>query len=145
MLAQETIRNTAGDYPPLLSEQSKHYGLWARICTAAFAEVNISTTIQFFPWKRGYRLAKDGEWDATMVWFYSPERERDFYYSEPFDNSNFIFFYLKTLPFDWKTLTDLKGFRICGVLEYTYPRKFLDAAAATPFKWGKDLFFILSI
>ncbi len=132
--AQETVRITTGEYPPFLSEQFKHNGLWARICTAAFATVDIDTEIRFYPWKRAYIAAQKGEWDATLGWFHSPQREQHFYYSDPVFTDDFVFFHLAATPFQWETMNDLQGMTIGGTLEYTYTPEFLDAAQAGIFE-----------
>jgi polar amino acid transport system substrate-binding protein len=52
------------------------------------------------------------------------EREADFYFSEPLLDEQFVFFHLKTVPFDWQRFDDLTGMTLGGGLEYSYGPQF---------------------
>ena len=93
--AQETIRITNGEWPPYLSEKLKHNGLASRIVREAFELEGIQVVYDFFPWNRSLMLAQTGEWDGTAVWLRSPEREQEFYISDPVVQSTYVFFHLK--------------------------------------------------
>ncbi len=113
--AQSTIRLTNGEWEPYLSENLKHYGVVSHIVSEAFKLEGIKVEYGFFPWGRAMRLAKFGDFDGTLVWFHNPEREKDFYISVPVLEVKFVFFHLKSLPFTWETIDDLKG-RTIGML-----------------------------
>lgn len=125
--AEETIRIATGEYPPFLSENLKHNGVGLRIIREAFAFEDVKVEYGFFPWKRSYRFAKDGDWDATATWAHKPGRDKEFYFSDPLYESSSGWFHLKTYKFDWKTLDDLKGIPIGITTGYTYDTAFLQA------------------
>jgi polar amino acid transport system substrate-binding protein len=125
--AQETIRITNGEWPPYLSEKLKHNGLASRIVREAFELEGIQVVYDFFPWNRSLMLAQTGEWDGTAVWLRSPEREQEFYISDPVVQSTYVFFHLKKRNFSWKTLEDLKDYRIGGTFGYDYGEAFQKA------------------
>lgn len=121
------VRLANGEWPPYQSEHLEHYGLASRIVTEAFALEGINVEYGFFPWNRSFMLAKKGRWDGTLVWSYSEERAKDFYYSDPVIHSTWVFFHLKTIPFDWNTIDDLKPFKIGGTIGYFYDKEFQEA------------------
>ena len=129
-LAEGTIRITNGEWSPYLSEKLKYYGVASRIVTEAFSLEGIKAEYGFFPWKRALLLAQKGKWDGSVVWSYTEDRAKDFYYSDPVVKCKWVFFYLKTTSFDWKVIDDLRGFRIGGTLGYKYNPDFEAAEEA---------------
>lgn len=126
-IAHETIRISTGEFPPYLSENLKDNGIGLRIIREAFALEGIKVEYGFFPWKRSYKLAKQGEWDATATWGYNAEREKNFYFSDPLYPAISAFFHLKSFKFDWKHLSNLKGLTIGATETYAYTPEFLAA------------------
>ena len=122
--AQDRIRITNGEWPPFLSEKLPHFGAVSRIITEVFALEGVTVEYGFFPWKRSYKLAESGEWDATAVWVYSEERARAFHFSESVLTSQNVFFYLKNLPIDWESLDDLADIKIGASIGYYYGEAF---------------------
>ena len=129
-----SVHITNGEWPPFLSENLVHYGVASRIVTEAFAAEGIRVEYGFFPWKRAFLLAQKGKWDGSAVWSFTEERNQHFYYSDPVIETKWVFFYLKTTKFDWKTIDDLKAFRIGATLEYEYEKAFEDAEKAGKIK-----------
>lgn len=80
--AEDTIRIASGEWPPFYSENLEYYGLDSRIVTESFALEGIRVIYRFFPWKRSYEYSKAGEWDGTIGWPHSKEREKFHYYSK---------------------------------------------------------------
>lgn len=119
--AGETVRLTNGEWAPYLSQNLPHHGFASHIVTAAFNAVNIEVKYRFFPWKRSYKLAREGEYNGTLVWVYTPERAKSFYYSEPVVIDHEYLFHLKSRPLDWQRVEDLNGLRIGGTLHTVYP------------------------
>ncbi len=126
-IASETIRLTSGEWPPYFSKDLKHYGVGSRIVSEAFALEGIKVEYGFFPWKRSLILAKEGEWDGAVGWEMSSGKEPDFFASNQVWESPWVFFHLKSYPFDWKTFDDLKNVSIGGTLGYMYTPGFLEA------------------
>lgn len=128
--AEQKVRITNGDWPPYLSENLKHYGVISRIVTEAFAVHNVVVEYDFFPWGRAYVLAKEGDWDGSVVWYYKEERAKDFFFSEPVIEMKQVFFYLKSSSFNWKTYDDLKGIYVGATIGYFYSESFDKAEKA---------------
>ena len=118
--AEETIRITNGEWGPLLSEYSYEYGVASHIVTEAFKAVGVKVEWGFFPWKRAFIIAKEGEWDASAVWKRSKERENDFLFSAPVVSEEGVFFHLKDFKFDWTDMDSLKKYKIGITAMYDY-------------------------
>ncbi len=127
--AQEVIRLTNGDWQPFMSKNGPHHGIASHIVTEAFALAGVEVEYGFFPWKRSFKLAKEGKWDGSAVWWDKAERHQYFIYSDPVIPSITGFFHLKSIKLDWNTYEDLREIRIGGTLGYTYGKEF-DAAEA---------------
>ncbi len=126
--AQTTINITNGEWEPYLSQYSHQYGIDAHVVTESFKLEGININWGFFPWKRSYQLAKNGnEWHASAAWWPSDETKADFLVSDPISNTSFVFFHLKSKVFDWQSIKDLAGLKIGGTLEYDYGREFMNA------------------
>ncbi len=128
--AQDTVRLTNGEWPPFMSENLKHFGVASHIVTEAFASEGIRTEYGFYPWKRSYMLAEKGKWDGSVVWSRSPERDEDFYFSDPVIISKEVFFFLKEKKFDWNNMEDLKNITVGASLGYFYGEDFKKAEEA---------------
>ncbi len=128
--AGENLNIAFGEWPPYLSESLEDKGVVANLIKDIFAEEGITVNPTFFPWARAYGETASGGQDLTGVWMHKPEREIDFYYSEPILTEKFVFFHLKTYPFEWTDLSDLKKLGIGGGIGYSYGPEF-DSALDT--------------
>ncbi|MCP4687520.1 MAG: amino acid ABC transporter substrate-binding protein, partial [Desulfobacterales bacterium] len=97
--AEETITLTNGEWPPYMSERLEHHGVVSRIVVEAFALEGVRVEYSFFPWIRALSLAKAGAFDGSVVWWKTPEREKDFFFSDPVLDVRYVFFHLKSNPF----------------------------------------------
>lgn len=127
VMAEEPVRLTNGEWPPYCSQTLKHHGLVSRIVTEAFAVEGIKVEYGFFPWKRALVNVEDGTWDGSPGWYYSEERAQYAYYSDPMIDYHNVIFHLKSTPFDWKEVEDLKGIPIGGTRGNVYGKKIEDA------------------
>jgi polar amino acid transport system substrate-binding protein len=116
----ETIRITNGEWPPFTSERLAHKGPLSRIVTEAFALEGITVEYGHFPWKRAYDYAKTGKWDGSVGWAPTPKHLHDFHMSTPVITVDKGLFHLKNIPFDWKSIDDLRGWRVGGTAGYAY-------------------------
>ncbi len=117
--ATDNIRITTGEWEPYISKILPGNGIVPSIITQAFERENITVTYGFFPWGRSMALARSGSWDASAVWFYHPEREKDFLHSDFVLATEEVFFHLTSREFDWTDWTDLKEMNIGVTASYT--------------------------
>lgn len=114
------LQISVGDWPPYLSTDQRHNGVIAHIIRDLFAEEGYQVSFRFLPWPRAYSAAAAGQYDATGVWMHKDEREADFLFSAPLLDEQFVFFHLKSQPFDWQSFDDLAGMTLGGGLKYSY-------------------------
>lgn len=124
---EPVVRVTNGEWPPYLGERLPHFGIASRIVTEAFKRQGIAVQYGFFPWRRALLLANTPDWDGAAVWLKSAERERDFYFSDPVIDSDYVFFHLKAVPFSWTSVDDLSRYRLGITNEYFYGPAFMAA------------------
>ncbi|KOO17042.1 ABC transporter substrate-binding protein [Vibrio xuii] len=120
------IRIAAGEWPPFIGQQLEGFGHVGQTIEKVFAAQGYQVEFHFFPWKRAYKKASEGEFVATAVWMYAEEREEFFWFSDPVAQEKFVFFHLRDTPFEWTNLDDLKGKLLGGGLGYSYGEE-LDA------------------
>lgn len=118
------LQISVGDWPPYLASNLKHNGVVAHLISDLLADEGYRVSFQFLPWPRAYSAAAAGRFDATAVWMHKSEREADFLFSAPLLDEQFVFFHLKSLPFDWQQFDDLTGMTLGGGLEYSYGPQF---------------------
>ncbi|WP_431685636.1 substrate-binding periplasmic protein [Hahella sp. NBU794] len=128
--ADKTVTLTNGEWSPYTSETLRHGGVFTHIVTEAFALSEYKVEYQYHPWKRSYQLAQEGKADGSLTWAPTPERERDFIFSDAVTYNKKVIFHLKSFDFDWKNIDDLVGLRIGGTDGYTYGEAFDNAARA---------------
>ncbi len=122
--AQETIRLSTAEFAPFTSKSLKYNGVINRVITEAFALEGVKVEYTWYPWKRAYRAAKEEDFDGSSYWYKTPEREKDFLFSDVVTKSTYAFFYIKGSPFNWNTLEDLQGMPIGGTIGYFYKEMF---------------------
>ncbi len=116
----ESVRITNGEWPPFTSERLPDNGPLSRIVSEAFALEGVTVEYGYFPWKRSYDYARSGKWDGSVGWAPTPKHQQDFLMSKPVLTVDKGLFHLKNLPFDWKTIDDLKGWKVGSTAGYSY-------------------------
>ncbi|QDK42281.1 hypothetical protein DOM21_12675 [Bacteriovorax stolpii] len=114
IFGREVVRLTTGEWSPYISEELENKGLIAQIASEAFALQDVEVKLFFFPWQRVYQLSKTGEYDGTLAYARTVEREKFYYYSEPVYTGKYVLFHLKAQPFKWDKYEDLKDIRIAA-------------------------------
>lgn len=120
LYAQEKITIAVGNWPPYISQDQEHNGVISHLISDIFDDIGIEISIEFLPWSRAYNETKNGRYAATAIWMEKDERKNDFLYSNEVLSEQFVFFHTKGLPFNWKTIDDLKPYKIGGIQAYSY-------------------------
>ena len=123
-ISAETFRVATGEWVPYVSESYKHNGAIGHIIEKIFESEGVKVEFGYFPWARGYQMVKDSVWDTTMPYYCSPEREKLFYCSDPIAAGQQVFFHLVKKPFDWASMSDIKGLKVGTTLGYFYGAAF---------------------
>lgn len=131
----KSVRLVSLDWPPYIGSEIRdgspmvpNNGYVAEIVIEAFKRVGYSTTVAFRPWERAVAEATQGIYDGLFPEYYGEERKTDFIYSDPFPGGPVGLMKRKDSPISFKTLQDLKGYRIGVVSGYINTAEF-DAAA----------------
>ncbi len=116
----KVIKIAAGNWPPFIGQDLVDFGSVGQTIQKAFASQGYQVEFHFFPWKRAYKKASEGEFVATAVWMFAQDRTEHFYYSDPVGQEKFVFFHLREDDFDWQDITDIEGKHLGGGLGYSY-------------------------
>lgn len=116
-----TVRISTGEYAPWTSEFLLHGGFVNHVITEAFQLEGYTVIFQYFPWKRAYKEAKDGRYQATSFWADTEkEYSKYFYRSDPVSQAKVVFFHLRSNPMrPWNKITDLHVYTIGTMLGET--------------------------
>ena len=127
--AEEIISIATQEYSPWAGKNLKFNGFVNHVITEAFRRKGYSVTFTYLPFRRGVTETKDGQYAALSYVYWSEDREKEFYLSEPINEEKIVFFHLKTNPMkDWNTLEDLRYYKIGATRGYTYTKAFWDLA-----------------
>lgn len=121
-LHAKTLVIASGEWPPFSGTGIGEFqdGLGLAIVTSAFKTVGWKTQYEFMSWQDAYMQTKSGNYKASGIWFKSPERATEFYFSEPVLPHRSVFFHLKDQKLFWKTLSDLQGIALGATSGYAY-------------------------
>jgi polar amino acid transport system substrate-binding protein len=112
-LASDVVNLAIGEWPPYTSEADAHSKLLEKVVVAAFKLEGLDVKFSYFPWKRSYLKTRDGSFDGTFPWSRTPERENHFLFNKlALVTDQSVYFHLKSTPFDWATMDDLKQYKV---------------------------------
>ena len=133
--AEETITIATLEYSPWTGKNLKDNGFVNHVITEAFQRKGYTVKYTYLPWQRGLTETKEGKYSALSYVYWSKDREKEFYLSDPINEEKIVLFHLKSNPIkDWKTLDDLKNYRFGATRGYTYTKEFWEAAESNRLK-----------
>jgi polar amino acid transport system substrate-binding protein len=101
------------DWAPYYGSEMKNNGVITVIVTSAFKRSGINANIKFVPWKRAMKEVEMAESDILMGAYYTDERNKSYFYSDPIYDINVGLVALKTLNFThFKELNELIPYTI---------------------------------
>ena len=104
------------NWEPVYGENLPENGFFTAITKEAFKRAGYDLKVKFLPWKRALEQSKKGTYDGILGAYYNEDRAKSFYYSDPVYQSDEVFVQLKGKGISYKTLQDLKPYKIGGVL-----------------------------
>lgn len=127
-MAAETVKLAIGDWAPYTSEKDPNGKILEKVVTEAFKLEGINVVYSYYPWKRSIEMVKAGEADGTFPWNRNAEREKDFVIpASSIRSDEGVYFHLKSKPFDWNTLADLKKYKVGVTIGYKQEQIYKDA------------------
>lgn len=118
----QTLRIVSEAWQPYVHEENGVLrGLDYEAANIVLQRLGVETTWQLLPWKRCLLALEQGQADAILDIFHTPEREATILYpSEPMSRIDLVLFYNKASPYPFKTLDDLQGLKIGTSAGYWY-------------------------
>lgn len=100
-------------FPPFnADENGTSVGPFPDIVRATCAALKIQCAIETYPWRRAYRMVEEGQVDGIFVLLRTPEREKDFYFSEPLVQTSYAVFANQSSRFTYAAPKDLDGYTV---------------------------------
>jgi polar amino acid transport system substrate-binding protein len=140
--ANEVINLAIGEWAPFTSEKDPNGKLLEKVVTEAFKLEGVDVKYSYYPWKRSYSNVQEGTSDGTFPWRSTADREKEFnIHSVPVMTDDSVYFMLKTSAFDWKTMDDLKKYKVGVTLGYTNEKTYKDKGIAAEVVPSEELNF----
>jgi polar amino acid transport system substrate-binding protein len=132
--SKPVIKIGTAHFPPFrIFENGQLSGADAEIVRDVFSRLGYKTEFEVAPFKRVYAMASAGELAAVFTMTRNPERETQFFFSDPVSSVMDVFFKHKDTKLEWTSFQDLKGLTVGLSLGYSYPEPFLNALDANLF------------
>ena len=125
--ANKTLSLATLEWKPYVGKKLMNYGFTSEIVTKAFKRVDYSVTVDFMPWARVLHEVLKGKYDAAFPAYYSDKRAKTYALSNSFAEGPLVFCKKKDVNISYKSLQDLKPYRIGVVRGYVNTPEF-DAA-----------------
>jgi polar amino acid transport system substrate-binding protein len=133
--AEEIITIATLEYAPWTGKNLKSNGFVNHVISEAFQRRGYTVKFTYLPWKRAVTETKNGQYSALSYAYWSKDREKEFFLSDPISEEKIVLFHLKSNPIkDWKTLDDLKNYKFGATRGYTYTVEFWKAAESKRLK-----------
>lgn len=128
LVGAEELPIVTGEFPPFSFKHpttEKIIGFNTEIITEVFKSMGKTPNISFSVFKRAYISTKEGEYAAYFALTKNPQREKDFYFSDPISSVQDVIFKLKSEPITWETYKDLAHYTLGYSDKYNYDQIFL--------------------
>ncbi|HYD99112.1 MAG TPA: transporter substrate-binding domain-containing protein [Alphaproteobacteria bacterium] len=112
---------TGPDYPPFADEKLPGGGMTTELVGAVYKALGQDAAVKFMSWKRGYEATLAGEAAGTFPYVKTPEREKEFVYSESMFDLRQLVYAHPGSGIEFNTAADLKGKKVCGAVGYAIP------------------------
>ncbi|MCG8687850.1 MAG: transporter substrate-binding domain-containing protein [Desulfobacterales bacterium] len=110
------------NWEPFYSENLPEGGFFTALSREAFKRAGYDLKVEFMPWKRALEMAKTGKYDGILGAYHNTDRETYFVFPDAAAHNEEVFFQKKGSGISYKTLDDLKPYKIGG-LDASAPMK----------------------
>jgi polar amino acid transport system substrate-binding protein len=111
----------------LVTDPEKEGGFLVAITQRAFERAGYTVSISYMPWVRALQMVLNGDAEALLGAYHTPERAQRLLYTEPIGSAELVFFALKDSGIRYQSLEDLRPYRIGTISGARYTPEF-DAA-----------------
>ncbi|WP_186441196.1 substrate-binding periplasmic protein [Desulfamplus magnetovallimortis] len=125
--AAQPIKLATLDWEPYIGQTLPDNGYVAEVIREAFKRSGYEIQMDFLPWARVVKMAREGKYDGYFPEYYSDELQKDFKVSSSFPGGPLVFFKRKGEEIHYGSLSDLKPYFIGVVRGYINTREFDEA------------------
>ena len=118
--AQAELRLVANPWPPYTSNDVRNGGVATEIVTMALKRAGYRAKVALVPWSRALNGTRAGAYDLIVCAWRSGERERDFYFSDPYVENRIVFLQKAGGTWNYGGLASLRGKRVGVIRDYAY-------------------------
>ena len=118
--AEQELRLLANTSPPYADSSLPEQGLALELVRHVFARTDYQPEITIENWSRAVEGARMGVYNALASVWYTPEREQDLLFSEPYLESKLIILKLRKNRRPYSRLEELAGRRLGVRSDYAY-------------------------
>lgn len=121
----QTLRIVSESWAPYVyEEQGTLKGLDYEATQIVLQRLGVEAEWQLLPWKRCLLAVEQGQADAILDIFRTPEREASIIYpDEPMSQIEFVLFYATARPYPFNQLQDLQGLKVGVSAGYWYANR----------------------
>lgn len=122
---EKLVRLTSLDWPPYAGEKLTAQGASAALVREAFKAMGYTLIVEFYPWSRAVKMAKDNaQYLGYFPEYYSTDTAKEFNFSEAMGSGPLGFAERNDARVAWKTLDDVVKYRIGVVQDYVNTEDF---------------------
>ena len=122
--ARAELKVVANPWPPYTSNDVRNGGVATEIVTMALRRAGYRSKVSMVPWSRALNGTRNGDYDLIICAWRSKEREREFYFSDPYVENRIVFLKRTGSAWDYTGLPSLRGKRIGVIRDYAYSDAF---------------------
>jgi polar amino acid transport system substrate-binding protein len=115
------------EWEPYIGENLPSQGYVAEVVRLAYEKSGYGVNYKFMPWARVVKMTKEGKFDGYLPEYYADELKESFLVSDPFPGGPLGLFKRKNETIEYKTIQDLKPYRIGVVRGYVNTKEFDEA------------------
>lgn len=119
-VAEQKVRLMANTSPPYADARLPEQGLALELVKQVFARTDYTPQITIESWSRAIEGARLGVYDGLAAAWYTEERNKDLYFSEPYLRSELIILKLRSDRNNYRKLEQLAGGRLGVRVDYAY-------------------------
>lgn len=127
-VAQEPVIDIAtSEYPPYeYLENNEIVGIDTDIVRQVLQHMGYTPRIYMLPWARAEAGTRSGTYDMLYSLTYSESRAEHYYFTDPMNTAEDVFFKRADKDLDWESLDDLSGLKFGLSSAYSYAPVFMD-------------------
>jgi polar amino acid transport system substrate-binding protein len=113
-------------WPPYASNELPENGLATKIVVEALRRAGYASNLRYEMWERVLKGSKVGYYDIVATVWKTPERSKDFLFSDPYLHNKVVFASTLDNKITYNSLDNLHGLYVGTIKDYAYDEAFLN-------------------